>query len=66
MAYKIGQTDFSLELERLKRTNPEAIVHWGNATEGALILNQMRSMGMKQRFLRLRQVSFGRVREACG
>jgi branched-chain amino acid transport system substrate-binding protein len=50
MAYKVGQTDFSLELERLKRANLEAIVHWGNATEGALILNQMREMGMKQPF----------------
>jgi len=50
MAYKIGQTDFALELERLKRANPEAVVHWGNATEGALILNQMRAMGMTQKF----------------
>ena len=26
----------------------QAVVHWGDATEGALILNQMRAMGMKQ------------------
>jgi branched-chain amino acid transport system substrate-binding protein len=48
MAYKVGQTDFSLELERLKRSNPEVVVHWGDAVEGALILNQMRKMGMAQ------------------
>jgi ABC-type branched-subunit amino acid transport system substrate-binding protein len=51
MAYKVGSTDFSLELERLRAANLEAIVHWGNAEEGALVLNQMRKMGMKQPFL---------------
>jgi branched-chain amino acid transport system substrate-binding protein len=48
MAYKIGQEDFSLELERLKRSSPDALVHWGDAVEGAKILNQMREMGMRQ------------------
>jgi ABC-type branched-subunit amino acid transport system substrate-binding protein len=48
MAYKLGQTDFSLELERLRKSDPEAIVHWGDAVEGAHIINQMRRMGMKQ------------------
>jgi ABC-type branched-subunit amino acid transport system substrate-binding protein len=50
MAYKVGQTDFSLELERVKATQPDAVVHWGDAVEGALILNQMREMGMDQPF----------------
>jgi ABC-type branched-subunit amino acid transport system substrate-binding protein len=50
MAYKVGSRDFSLQLERLKASNPDAIVHWGDAAEGALILNQMRAMGMKQPF----------------
>ncbi len=50
MAYRLGDTDFSLQLERLKATNPDAIVHWGDAQEGAMILNQMRKMGMKQPF----------------
>lgn len=48
MAYRVGATDFSLQLERLKESNVEAIVHWGNAVEGALILNEMRAMGMDQ------------------
>jgi len=48
MAYGLGTEDFSLQLERLKDENLEAIVHWGNAQEGALILNQMRRMGMDQ------------------
>ena len=47
MAYHLGTTDFSLQLERLKEENLDAVVHWGDALEGALILNQMRTMGMK-------------------
>lgn len=48
MAYHVGRTDFSLELVRLKDARLDAIVHWGNAKEGALVLNQMRRMGMNQ------------------
>jgi len=48
MAYNLGTEDFSLQLERLQRENLDAIVHWGNALEGARILNQMRAMGMEQ------------------
>jgi branched-chain amino acid transport system substrate-binding protein len=50
MAYKIGQTDFRLEVERVKNSHPDAVVHWGDAVEGALILNTMREMGMTQPF----------------
>ncbi len=50
MAYGVGQTDFSLELERVKAVQPDAVVHWGDARAGALILNQMREMGMEQPF----------------
>jgi ABC-type branched-subunit amino acid transport system substrate-binding protein len=50
MAYKVGQQDFTLELERVKNVNPDAVVHWGNAVEGAKILNTMRQMGMTQPF----------------
>jgi ABC-type branched-subunit amino acid transport system substrate-binding protein len=47
MAYNLGIDDFSLQLERLKEANLDAIVHWGDAPEGAQILNQMREMGME-------------------
>jgi branched-chain amino acid transport system substrate-binding protein len=50
MAYKVGQTDFRLEVERVKNSNPDGVVHWGDAIEGALILNTMREMGMTQPF----------------
>ncbi len=48
MAYQLGIDDFSLQLERLQNENVDAVVHWGNALEGAKILNQMRNRGMKQ------------------
>jgi branched-chain amino acid transport system substrate-binding protein len=51
MAYKVGQDDFSLEIERLDKSKVDAIVHWGDAVEGAKILNQMRARGMKHPFL---------------
>ncbi len=47
MAYALGTKDFSLQLERLTEAAVEAIVHWGDAPEGAAILNQMRAMGMQ-------------------
>jgi ABC-type branched-subunit amino acid transport system substrate-binding protein len=50
MAYKIGAQDVTLELGRLQEARVEAIVHWGDGGDGARILNQMRSMGMKQPF----------------
>ena len=50
MAYPVGADDFTLQLERLKESNLEAIVHWGDAVDGAAILNQMRTMGMNQPF----------------
>jgi ABC-type branched-subunit amino acid transport system substrate-binding protein len=43
-----GETDFSMQLENIKRVKPDAILIWGNARESALILNQIREMGMEQ------------------
>jgi ABC-type branched-subunit amino acid transport system substrate-binding protein len=51
MAIKVGQEDFSVELERVKAAKLDAVVFWGNAVEGAKVLNQMRAMGMNQPFL---------------
>ncbi len=50
MAYQVGGEDFTLQIERLKASNLDAIVHWGDAEDGAHILNQMRAMGMNQPF----------------
>jgi len=46
--FKDGETDFRDRLERIKGTSPDAILIWGNAKETALILQQIRELGMKQ------------------
>jgi ABC-type branched-subunit amino acid transport system substrate-binding protein len=46
--FKDGETDFKDRLERIKGTSPDAILIWGNAKETAMILQQIRDLGMKQ------------------
>jgi branched-chain amino acid transport system substrate-binding protein len=48
MSYPVGVEDFTLQLDRLKAAGVEAVVHWGDAADGARILNQMRKQGMQQ------------------
>ena len=43
-----GETDFKMQLENIKKVSPDAILIWGNAKESALVLRQIREMGMKQ------------------
>lgn len=43
-----GETDFTKQLESIKKVTPDAIIIWGNAKESALVLRQIRKMGMKQ------------------
>lgn len=43
-----GETDFTGQLENIKRVAPDAILIWGNAKESALIIRQIREMGMQQ------------------
>jgi len=50
MAYQLGQEEYSLQLNRLKSAKLDAVVHWGDAEDAAVILNQMREMGMNQPF----------------
>ncbi len=49
--YPLGATDFSPQLERIKALKPDAVITWGDAAESALILSQMRAMGMNQLFI---------------
>jgi ABC-type branched-subunit amino acid transport system substrate-binding protein len=48
MAYALGKDDYSLQLERLMAAKVDAVVHWGDAEDSAVILSQMRAMGMQQ------------------
>jgi branched-chain amino acid transport system substrate-binding protein len=43
-----GETDFATQIERIINASPDAVLLWGNAKETALILKQMRKMGMQQ------------------
>jgi branched-chain amino acid transport system substrate-binding protein len=66
MAYDLGIGDFSLQLERLKEASLDAIVHWGDAHEGALILNQMRAMGMTQPYFACDRCLLGGFTDIAG
>ncbi len=46
--FEDGDKDFSAQLQRIRSTPAEAVVVWGNPRETALIVKQMRKMGMKQ------------------
>lgn len=44
--YNDGETNFDTQLERVRNSNPDAVLLWGNALEMGLILNRMRELGM--------------------
>jgi len=46
--YDDGDTSFTTQIERMIKSSPDGVVLWGNAKETALILKQMREMGMDQ------------------
>ncbi len=46
--YDEGESDFTTQLERIRNTNPDAIMLWGNAKETGMIVKQIRKMGMEQ------------------
>ena len=50
MAYELGASDFTLQLDRLRQAKVDAVVHWGDDGDGARILNQMRAEGFRQPF----------------
>lgn len=47
LLYNIGETNFRPLLERLKAARVDGLVIWGDAREAALILLQIRELGMK-------------------
>ena len=46
--FEDGDTQFKDQLEAIKKSNSDAVVLWGDAKEMALIVKQMRAMGMEQ------------------
>lgn len=49
--YQVGDMDFTRQLERIKALNPQAIMTYGDARESAMILNQIRTMGLDVWFI---------------
>jgi len=50
LQYEEGETDFSKQLQKIKRLNVDGVMTYGNILESALILKQMRQMGMDHWF----------------
>jgi ABC-type branched-subunit amino acid transport system substrate-binding protein len=46
--YPVGEENFRRYLQFIDQANADAIVIWGDAPKAALILKQLREMGMKQ------------------
>jgi len=51
LSYREGDTLFTTQLERIRALDAQAVFTYGNSRESALILRQMRAMGMEQWFL---------------
>jgi branched-chain amino acid transport system substrate-binding protein len=51
LSYEEGDTNFTAQLERIRSQNVDGVFTYGNSLESALILKQMRDMGMDQWFL---------------
>jgi len=50
LQYQEGDTDFTQQLRRIQSLNADGVITYGNSKESALILKQMRKMGMNQWF----------------
>ncbi len=51
LSYEEGDTLFTSQLEQIRSLNAEAVITYGNSRESALIVKQMRELGMDQWFL---------------
>jgi len=51
MAYKAGSENFDMQLDRIQEAKPDVIIHWGDAEDGARVLNAIRTRGMQQPFI---------------
>lgn len=51
MNYQVGDTDFKPQLERIRALEPDAVITYGDALESALILKQVRAMGLDVWFI---------------
>ena len=48
MAHMVGATDFTMQLDRIEESKPDAIVYWGDGEDAAHVLNAIRARGWTQ------------------
>ena len=64
--FERGDTDFSRQLRMLRDANIEGLVVWAEWPEAALILKQMREMGMKQPVFSSSRTAYAKLLEIAG
>ncbi len=66
LRFSNGDTDFSEQLEYLRRLDPEVIALWANPPEGARIVRQARQMGLEQQIVGFDRLAGPDFLEAAG
>jgi len=64
--FERGDKDFSTQLRMLQNAKVDGVVLWGEAPDAALILKQMRSMGMKQPIFGSSRMCYPQIIELAG
>lgn len=64
--FERGDTDFSQQLRKLRDAKIEGLVIWAEWPEAALILKQMREMGMKQPVFSSSRTAYPKLLEVAG
>jgi branched-chain amino acid transport system substrate-binding protein len=64
--FERGDKDFSTQLRMLQDSHIQGLVIWGEPPEAALILEQMRAMGMKQPVFGSSRLAYPELLEAAG
>lgn len=66
MKFERGDKDFSSQLRMLRDAKIDGLVIWGEATEAALILKQMRALGMNQPVFGGSRLAYQQLLDAAG
>jgi ABC-type branched-subunit amino acid transport system substrate-binding protein len=64
--FERGDRDFSTQLRMLQNARVDGVVIWGEVPEAALILKQMRAMGMKQSVFGSSRLCYPQLIESAG
>lgn len=64
--FERGDKDFSTQLRMLQNDRVDGVVIWAEVPEGALILKQMRAMGMKQPVFGPSRLCYPQIIESAG